>query len=139
MSVPGSVVVYADASPSGLASMIGTLIEQNLARDPGRSRLLKPAVFVIEAPDAQEAVTLHVGTDGIRVGEGADRAHLRVSADSARLLAIAGAPLRFGFPDLLTPQGRGVVADILRRRVRIAGLLRHPVLVGRLTMLLSAR
>lgn len=135
-----SVVVYSDASPSGLASMLGVLIEQNLARDLGRRRLLKHAVFTIEAPDAEVAVTLHVGTDGVRVAEGADgAAQVRVAADSSRLLAIAGAPLRFGFPDLLTSQGRGVIADILRGRVRIGGLLRHPVLVARLTILLSAR
>lgn len=135
-----SVVVYADPVPSGLASMLGSLIEQNLARDPGRGRLLKPGVFTIEAPDAGAAVTLHVGSGGVRVKEGVDPAALvRVRADSARLLAIAGAPLRFGLPDLLRPQGRAVVANILRRRVRIAGLLGHPVLVARLTTLLSAR
>ena len=135
-----SVVVYADPVPSGLASMLGRLIEQNLSRDPARLRLLKGAVFSIEAPDAEVAVTLYVDVDGVRVaGEADPAARVRVCADSVRLLAISGAPLRFGLPDLLTPQGRAVVADILRRRVRIIGLLRHPVLVTRLTMLLSAR
>ncbi len=138
--VPEGVVVYADASPSGLSRMLGDLIEQNLAREPGRRRLLKPAVFSIEAPDAQVGVTLHVGTAGVRVTEGVDStAQVRVRADSARLLAIAGAPLRFGYPDVLSRRGRGVIADILRGRVRIAGLLRHPALVARLTVLLSAR
>jgi len=135
-----SVVVYADPSPSGLSSMLGGLIEQNLVREPGRRRLLRPAVFTIEAPDAQVAVTLQVGTNQVRVADGADdTAQVRVTADSGRLLAIAGAPLRFGFPDLFHAQGRRVIADILRGRVRIEGLLRHPALVARLTMLLSAR
>ena len=135
-----SVVVYADPAPSGLASMLGGLIEQNLARDPARGRLLRPGVFAIEAPDAGAAVTLHVGSGGVRVEGGVDpAAPVRVRADSARLLAIAGAPLRFGLPDPLRAEGRAVVASILRRRVRIAGLLRHPVLVARLTALLSAR
>lgn len=134
-----SVIVYVDRAPSALATMLGGLIEQNLARDPDRCHLLKPATYSIEAPDAEAGVTLHVDADGVRVADGVDPgAHVRVSADSARLLAIAGAPLRFGLPDVLMAQGRAVLADILRRRVRIAGLLRHPVLVSRLTGLLSA-
>ena len=140
MSVPENVVVYADGSPSGLSRMLGELIRQNLAREPGRMRLLRPAVFAVEAPDAKVAVTLIVGIGGVRVAEGVDgAAHVRVRADSARLLAIAGAPLRFGYPDVLSRRGRDVLADILRGRVRIGGLLRHPVLVARLTCLLSAR
>jgi hypothetical protein len=135
-----SHVVYADAAPGGLASMLGGLIEQNLARDPARRRLLRPAVYSIEAPDAGVAVTLHVDPAGVRVAEGPDpAASVHVRADAARLLAIAGAPLRFGFPDPLTGAGRSILTDILRGKVRIRGLLRHPMRVSRLTLLLSAR
>jgi hypothetical protein len=120
--------------------MLGGLIDQNLARQPSRLRLLKQSVFAIEAPDADVAVTLHVGPEGVRVADGIDPpAQVRVRADSARLLAIAGAPLRFGLPDVLSAQGRDVIADIACRRVRISGLFSHPVLVSRLTTLLSAR
>jgi hypothetical protein len=140
VSVREPVVVYADASPSGLAAMLGGLIDQNLVRDPGRRRLMKRSVFAIEAPDAGVAVTLHVAPEGVRVADGFDEAaQVRVRADSARLLAIAGAPLRFGLPDLLSAQGRDVIADIARGRVRITGLVLHPVRVARLTTLLSAR
>jgi hypothetical protein len=134
------MVVYADASPSGLAAMLGSLIDQNLAREPGRRRLMRRSVFAIEAPDAGVSVTLHVAPTGVRVADGIDgSAQVRVRADSARLLAIAGAPLRFGLPDVLSAQGRDVIADIARGRVRITGLIFHPVLVARLTTLLSAR
>lgn len=140
MIEPGEPVVYVDPSPSGLSSMLGGLIEQNLARAPERRGLLKPAVYTIEAPDAHVTVTLRVSPDRVRVADGADpTAHVRITADSARLLSIAAAPLRFGLPDLQNSQGRRVIADILCRRVRIVGLLRHPVLVSRLTALLSAR
>jgi hypothetical protein len=135
-----SDVVYADAAPGGLASMLGGLIEQNLARDPGRRRLLRSAVYTIEATDAAVAVTLHVDPGGVRVADGPDpAASVRVRADSARLLEIAGVPLLFGFPDVFTGAGRSVLADIVRGRVRIGGLVRHPRLVSRLTLLLSAR
>jgi hypothetical protein len=55
------------------------------------------------------------------------------------LLVLAGVPLRFGLPDVLTSDGRRVVTRILRRRIRVRGLVRHLPTVRRLTMLLSAR
>jgi hypothetical protein len=132
-------VDYADADPSGLASMIGGLIEQNLERDPSRARLLRPAVASIAAPDAGVSVTLRLHPERVLVADGAGKAHLRISASSAKLLELTAAPLRLGFPDALSRQGRAVLRDVLSGRVRIGGMLAHPVRLARLTMLLSVR
>ena len=132
-------VDYADADPSGLASMIGGLIEQNLERDPSRSRLLRPAVASIAAPDAGVAVTLRLEPERVLVADGAGEAHLRIAASSAKLLELTAAPLRLGFPDALSRQGRAVLRDVLFGRVKIGGMLTHPVRLARLTMLLSVR
>jgi hypothetical protein len=132
-------VAYADAEPNGLASMLGTLIEQNLARDPGRCRLLGAALVSLTASDADVAVTLRIGEGGVEVANGADpRAHLAVVTDAHRLLDLAGVPLRLGLPDPLTARGREVVGALLTRRLRVRGLLRHPLVLTRLNRLLSA-
>jgi hypothetical protein len=133
-------VTYADTSPSGIAVMLGTLIEQNLARDPSRRRLLRPSVVSISASDADVAVTLLIDRRGVRVREGDDpRAHLRLAADSAMLLALTAAPLRFGLPDPFRPEGRAVLGDLLRKRIRVGGMLLHPIRLARLSALLSVR
>ncbi len=108
-------VVYGDDEPSGLATMVGGLIEQNIVRDPSRRRLLRPAVTSITVPDVGVAIT----------------------ADSAKLLELTSAPLRFGLPDLFDPRGRAVLRNVVSRRVRIRGLLRHPRRLARLSALLS--
>ena len=132
-------VTYADAEPNGLASMLGRLIEQNLARDPRRRGLLRPATVALTATDAEVAVTLRVKRDRVEVANGVDaRAHLVVATDSHRLLDLAAVPLQLGLPDPLTHRGRGVMGALLRRRLRVRGLLRHPLRLTRLNRLLSA-
>jgi hypothetical protein len=125
-------------APSGLATMVAELIEQNLARDPARRMLLRPSVAVLDASDADVTVFLRIRPDGVRVGDGdVPDAHLRVRSDAGRLLGLTTVPLRFGLPDLLEPAGRAIAVDLLRRRLRIRGLLRHPLRLARLTKLLS--
>jgi hypothetical protein len=131
-------VVYADAEPSGLATMVGGLIDQNIERDPTRRRLLRSTIASIAVPDAGVSITLRLRPDGIEVRDGADpAAHVAIVADSDRLVALTSAPLRFGLPDPLEPRGRAVLRDLMRRRVRIRGMIRHPRRLARLSSLLS--
>jgi hypothetical protein len=133
------IVVFGDADPNGLAAMLGTLIEQNLLRDPARRDLLRPAVVTVTATDADVGVTLRIGHGGLEVVNGIDpHPQLDVSTDSHRLLELASVPLRLGLPDVLDARGRGVITSVLRRRLRVRGLLRHPLLLTRLNRLLSA-
>ena len=131
-------VAVVGPEPSGLAIMVADLIGQNLARDPARRALLRPLVAVLDAPDADVTVFLRIGRDDVRVGDGdVPDAHVRIQTTSERLLDLTIAPLRFGLPDPFRPEGRDIVADLLRRRIRIRGLLRHPLRLARLTKLLS--
>lgn len=132
------MIAVVGREPSGLASMVADLIEQNLARDPTRTALLRRSVAVLDAPDADVTVFLRIERDGVRVGDGdVPDAHLRIRSDSGRLLDLTTAPLRAGLPDPLRPEGRAIVGDLLRGRIRIRGLLRHPLRLARLTKLLS--
>jgi hypothetical protein len=60
-----------------------------------------------------------------------------VVAPADRVLALAAAPLRAGLPDPLRRDGRAALADVLRGRVRVHGMLRHPRRLARFTSLLS--
>ena len=80
-------VTVVGPEPSGLASMVADLIEQNLARNPERRRLLRRSVAVLDAPDADVTVFLRIDPERVRVGDGdVPDAHLRIRADSERLL-----------------------------------------------------
>ena len=131
-------VVYLDDPPSGLATMVGDLIGQNLERDPARRRLLRPGVATITVPDAGVAITIRLAPEGIEIRDGTDAtAQLSIVADSDRLMELTSAPLRFGLPDALDRRGRAVLLDVATRRVRIGGMFLHPRRLARLSSLLS--
>ncbi len=127
------------AEPGGITELIDGLVHQNLRRDPDR-RLLGKDVVTIEALDAGVAASIRSSEGVIVVGDGRDsKARVVLSASSTKLLELAGAPLRFGLPDALTHDGRALIGDLLARRIRVRGLIRHLGTVRRLTVLLSAR
>lgn len=140
-----------DADPveehAGFRAMVEGLLEANLERVPARTTLIRRReASTLVATDAGVAVTIRMQPGDARVSgrvlvvEGADPdAEIVVRAESMALLELAAVPLRFGLPDVLTSGGRRMVTAIVRRRIRIRGLLRHLGTVRRLSVLLSVR
>jgi len=133
-------VVYADQEPNGLAAMVGGLIEANLRQHPERRSLLRPAVVELVAVDAGVSVRIALSPRQVTVSNGSSRPsrpRVRVVADSDALLLLSSAPPRFGLPDPMSSDGRAVLAKVLRRQIRISGLIAHPLTVARFGRLLS--
>jgi hypothetical protein len=133
------MVIFDVEDPSGLAAIVGGLIEQNLVRDPARLRLLRPSIASITAPDAGVSITITTTAGRVEVRDGADpSASIAIIADASHLLGLAAAPLRFGLPDAFDRRGRAVLRDVIARRIRIRGMFAHPRRLARLSSLLSA-
>lgn len=133
-----SRVEFVAADPSGLATLIGGLIEANLAAHPERSSLLRPAVVGLVAIDAGVAITLRIAPRGVTVMDGlAGRPQVVVEADSDTLTELSSVPLRLGFPDATTAEGRAITGKLVRGELKVRGLARHPGIVSRLNRLLS--
>jgi hypothetical protein len=86
-------------------------------------------------------VTVRLDGERVRVsnGTGGPRPDVRVRASGHDLLALAAAPLRFGFPDPFRREGRAVLGRIASGEVRVSGMVRHPMVLSRFSRLLSAR
>ena len=128
-----------DDEASGLAGLVLGLLGQNLERDPSRRALLRGGTVVLAATDAATAVRLELVPDLPWVQGWPLEAPVEVRTTSSALLELSAAPLRFGLPDVLSPDGRRLVGGILRGSIRVRGLVLHLLTVRRLTMLLSAR
>jgi hypothetical protein len=134
-----ATLTYTDLVPSGLSSMIGGLIEANLRANPDRAALLRPCVVVLTATDAGVSTSLRISRSGVEIANEPPRAgvELGVRASSGDLIAMSAMPLRLGLPDPLRREGRAIIGRLLRGRIRVSGLLRHPAKLMRLTRLLS--
>jgi hypothetical protein len=132
-------VEYPDPQPNGLAVMLGALIDGNLAAHPELERFLaRPSTFAIVTPDVDVAVSIRLSPGRVVVRNGViGRPQVRVTADSEVLVGLSSVPLRFGLPDLTSKEGREVVKRIVRRQLKVKGLLLHPGKLGRLNKLLS--
>ena len=137
----------ASGEHAGFRALVEGLLESNLLRCPERATLIRRReAAALIATDAGVAVTIEMlpgaahapGSVSVRDGEDPG-AEIAVHAEGMALLELAGTPLRFGLPDVLTPTGRDVLLQIARRRIRVRGLVRHLGTVRRLSMLLSAR
>jgi hypothetical protein len=134
-------VRFSDPEPNGLASMLGGLIEANLAAHPERRRLLAtPATYSISAPDVGVAVSIRLAPEGVVVRNGVvGRPNIRIETGSDNLMGLSAVPLKFGLPDFRTEEGRAVNRKLLKGEVKVKGLLRHPAKLARLNKLLSVR
>jgi hypothetical protein len=134
-----ATVTYVDPDPSGLSAMIGGLIEANLRANPDRAELLRPCVVVLTATDAEISTSLRISRSGVEIANDPPLAgvELGVRASSGDLIALSAMPLRFGLPDPVDREGRAIIGRLLRGRIRVSGLVRHPAKLTRLTRLLS--
>jgi hypothetical protein len=132
-------VEYLDEEPNGIGAMLGDLIEANLAAHPDRGKLLVPPATVgIVAVDAGVALTLRLVPGRVTVGNGlSGTPQVVIRATSDTLTDLSSVPLRFGFPDAMTPEGRAATRKLLRGELRVKGLLLHPGIVSRVNRLLS--
>jgi hypothetical protein len=133
------MVVYPDSEPNGLAAMIGALIEGNVAAHPELvNRLTRPATYAIVAPDVDVAVSIRLARGTVTVRNGVvGRPDVKVTADSETLMGLSSVPLKFGLPDVMTKAGREINRKLLGGKLKVKGLLLHPVKLGRLNKLLS--
>ena len=134
-------VEYPDTEPNGLASMLGGIMEGNLAAHPERERLLSDvSTYGIRAPDVDVAVSIRLAPGKITVRNGiVGKPDILVQADSETLVGLSSVPLKFGLPDVGTKEGREINKKLLKGQLKVKGLFLHPRKLATLNKLLTVR
>ena len=145
--VPGYRFELYDAEPNDVARALAALLDQNVVRCPARGRtarrILRPVV--VHDTDTDTPATVACEQDRATVyNDLAGRPSIIVRADTDRLrdiwrLPVTGAgspPVGAATGSRLTA-GRHILGQIAGRRIRVTGLLRHPLTALQFLSLLS--
>ena len=134
-------VVLADGeNASGLASMMGTLLAQNVERSPQKFddfRRVESSVL-IDVSDLGEAITLSFIGDRCTIHNGArGHARVRIRTDSDTLMALSQLHIgRLGLPNYFDESGKTVLRAMSKGKLRIGGM-HHIATLNRVTRLFS--
>ena len=137
------IVSYADDEPSAFASMLGGLIEANVAGSPAKRKdfdELKARVGVF-VTDIDEGVTLDFDKGALVVHTGLQAGRditIRAEADTVMSLSNLRIGL-FGMPVYYDEVGRGVAAKLLQRKLRIDGMLGNLATLNSVTRIFSVQ
>ena len=136
-------VTYADAEPSAFASMLGGLIEANVASRPEKQKDFDvlAARVGIWVTDIDEGVTLDFRRGHLVVHNGLEPKRditIRTDADTVMNLSNLKIGL-FGMPVYYDELGRGVAAKMLQGKLRIDGLLGNLATLNSVTRIFSVQ
>jgi hypothetical protein len=143
VNTDSKLVDYADAEPSAFASMLGGLIEANVASRPARRKDFRSlnASVGIWVTDIDEGVTLdfHSGHLVVHNGLGSKR-DMTIRADADTVMNLSNLKIGlFGMPIYYDQVGRGVAGKLLSGKLRIEGLLGNLATLNTVTRVFSVQ
>jgi hypothetical protein len=136
------IEMAASVDEGGMATMIADIIRGNLEEKPHRVsdfNALDGNVYM-RAEDAEVDMTLAFSSGGLVVHGGRHGASkISIATDSATLLDLANITIKWGLPYYLDGVGRSVITKLLTGKLKINGLLTHPIMLTRFTKLMSVK
>jgi hypothetical protein len=124
-----SVTLDGNAADNGLALMLQGLLSESIEKDEGKRRDFDQmsSTFGIVAPDAEVTVTLEFGSGRCTIYDGLrHEPALVITADSGKIPELSLLKIRYGLPWLFDENGQGFVRSLLKREIRIDGLVKIP-------------
>ncbi len=121
-----------------------SIVQELIVGNVGQSALKQAAyeklkgVVAIDLPDIEAAVTLIFQRGKLTIEAGITRNPaivIKTSSDTVMDLNLL--KIRFGIPYYFDSAGRRVLGHLLKGRLKIKGLFRHPVLLTRFTIIMS--
>lgn len=137
------LVAYASNEPSAFAQMLGGLIEANVRANPNKRKDFDALVarVGIWVTDIDEGVTLVFDAGRLTVYNGLEaRRTITIRAEADTVMSLSNLKIGpLGLPVYYDEVGRGVALKLLRRKLRIDGLLPNIATLNRVTRIFSVQ
>ena len=128
------------ASEVPFAGILADLLTTNLAQHPEKREVFRKMQggVAIDLVDIETVVTLIFTGGGLRIEAGAsENPDLIIRTASDRVMDLNALRIVGGLPWYFDEAGRKVAAHLLAGRLKIDGMFTHPVLLTRLTNIMS--
>jgi hypothetical protein len=128
------------AKDVGLADMVFHLIRQNLEQKPHKRRsfqALKSNVVIV-ASDIEITITLAFRNGKLTIHNGiVGEADLKIVTDHDVILQLSLINICLGLPNYFDETGRDILKNLLLGKLKIEGMLKHPLQLTHLTKIFS--
>jgi hypothetical protein len=134
------ITIDKDAQDNGLANMIKDLLAQNITNHPEREKDAKVlnGGIVIDANDIEVSLTLICKNGHIHIKNGVVEPYkLKITTASDNIMKLNMLKIKFGLPYYFDKAGREVLAMLFGGKLKIKGLLAHPIMLTHITKLFS--
>lgn len=128
------------ASDVPFSSIVQELLTRNIEKSETKYATYKKmrGIAVIDLPDIETAISLHFNRGSLTIEPGVSPGAvilIRTSSDKVTDLNVL--TIRWGLPYYFNEAGRKVLGLIFSGKIKIKGLLTHPILLTRLTVIMS--
>jgi hypothetical protein len=133
--------VALEGTPNGSARIIATVLNEKLAESPWKARALGgigKVVVCIETADRNEKTMIHKCGSGFAVRSDEPAADVVISLPMKlipKVLKIPQGPAKV--PAMWTGGGLDLTKLLVKRQIKVRGLVRHPVAAVRILQVLS--
>jgi hypothetical protein len=120
--------------------VIADLLAGNIQQKPNKMKTFTNmyGVVALNLPDIEAAVTLVFAGGKVRIEPGIlGKPDIIINSSSEKIISLNAINIKFGLPYYFDEAGMNVIKQLLSGELKIKGMFTHPILLTRLTKLMS--
>jgi hypothetical protein len=122
------------------SSIIAELLSANLKQKPNKMKTFNNmyGVIALNIQDIEAAVTLIFAGGRLRIEPGiVGKPDLIINSSSEKVMSLNAINIKFGLPYYFDEAGKTVLKQLASGELKIKGMFAHPILLTRLTKIMS--
>ncbi|HPC48289.1 MAG TPA: hypothetical protein PLW83_09595 [Deltaproteobacteria bacterium] len=120
--------------------VIADLLSSNLEQKPEKKKTFDKmwGVVGLSLPDIEASITMVFAGGRVRIEPGiVGKPDIAITSSSDKIISLNSISIRFGLPYYFDEAGLNVLKQLAKGELKIQGMFTHPVLLTRLTKIMS--
>jgi len=134
------IIVDNRAEEVPFSYVIADLLTGNIQQKPDKMKTFQNMYGVVglNLPDIEAAITMIFAGGRVRIEKGiVGKPDLIINSSSEKIISLNAINIKFGLPYYFDEAGMNVIKQLLSGELKIEGMFTHPVLLTRLTKIMS--